>query len=447
MKKKINDEIIQFINEGTFVDKLWVEANHPADIAEVLSKFKLENILQFINLLSNQEIAQIIEHMGQGLQKEIIKSKEIDDIIDIFSYMSTDNITDILGNLSVNIRKKLLNQMKQGEAQILRSLLGYEIDSAGGIMTTEYILLKDSLTKKEALEKIKEIGPKTEVIEIIYINNKDKELVGTINLRDILSVPNDTILRELMDENLITVTPEIDQEEVAYLVAKYDLTAIPVINKKGVLLGIITVDDIIDVIESENTEDMLRMVGVHEEESINSPLGKSIIRRLPWLITDLGTTFLSSFIVTLFEDVIAQVIVLSAILPILANMGGNAGGQTLSVVIRGIALGEININSKRGKMLIKEGLLGLINGAVLGLVASVVLYIIHGNIYIGLIVFLAMVINLFIAGLLGFLIPYSLKLLGFDPALGSAIFLTTFTDIFGFLIFLSLAKIFINYLV
>ena len=447
MTEKMKDEIMQFISEDTSINQQWMEVNHPADIAEGLSELKPENMLQFITFLDSQEIALIIEHMDYKLQKEIIKSKEIDDIIDIFSYMSTDNITDILGNLSVNMRKKLLNQMKKGEAQILRSLLGYEIDSAGGIMTTEYILLKETLTKKEALEKIKDIGPRTEVIDIIYINNNKKELVGTVDLRDILSAPDEKILAELMDENLITVTPELDQEEAAYLVAKYDLTAIPVVNKKGSLLGIITVDDIIDVIEEENTEDMLRMVGVHEEESIDSPLRKSVIRRLPWLFINLFTAFLASLTVGLFEDVIAQVVVLAAMMPIVAGMGGNAGSQTLSVVIRGIALGEVDLNKKSWKLVLRQGILGLINGAVIGLLTGVILYVIYGNPYLGLIVFMAMMLNLLIAGLFGFLIPLSLRLFGIDPALASAIFLTTATDIFGFFVFLGLAKIFINYLV
>lgn len=447
MTEKIKEEMLQFINEGISDNISWMEDNHPADIAEVLSELKPENMLEIISLLDNQEIAQVIEHLDQELQKEIITSKEIDEIIDIFSYMSKDNITDILGNLSVDLRKKLLNQMKHGEAQILRNLLGYEIDSAGGIMTTEYILLKETLTKKEALEKIKEIGPRTEVIDIIYINNDKKELVGTVDLRDILSAPDDTILAELMDENLIYVAPEMDQEKVAYLVAKYDLTAIPVINKNKVMLGIITVDDVIDVIEEENTEDMLRMAGVHEEESIDSPLKKSVIRRLPWLFINLFTAFLVSMTVSLFEEVIQQVVVLAVMMPIVAMMGGNAGNQTLSVVIRGIALGELTLNKESWKLIIKQIVLGLINGAVLGLFTGIVLYFVYGNPYLGLIIFLAMTVNILIAGLFGFLIPLGLKVLGVDPAMASAIFLTTATDIFGFFVFLWLAKVFINYLV
>lgn len=441
----IREEISQFV-ENNFIDEKWYELYHPADIAEALEELEPEILHSFVALMDLENLARIIELADEDLQLEIINKLSLEDAIEIFSYMSTDNTIDILGNLSIDKRKSLLKEMKQGEANELRKLLGYDAESAGGIMTTEYIILKEELSKKEALTKIAEIGPRTEIIDIIYINNNKDELVGTVDLRELLNVSDEISLAEIMDENLIAVTPDVDQEEVAFLVAKYDLTAIPVINKNKKMIGIITVDDIIDVIEAENTEDMLRLAGVHEEESINSPLGKSIIRRLPWLVVNLGMTFLSAFIISLFEDVIAQVVVLASVLPIIANMGGNAGNQSLSVVIRGIALGDLDINSERGKILLKEGLLGLINGAVIGLVTAIVLYITHGNPYLGVIVFLSLVFSLFVAGLLGFLIPMGLKLIGFDPALGSSIFLTTFLDIFGFFVFLSLARILINLL-
>ena len=441
----IREEISQFV-ENNFIDEKWYELYHPADIAEALEELEPEILHSFVALMDLENLARIIELADEDLQLEIINKLSLEDAIEIFSYMSTDNTIDILGNLSIDKRKSLLKEMKQGEANELRKLLGYDAESAGGIMTTEYIILKEELSKKEALTKIAEIGPRTEIIDIIYINNNKDELVGTVDLRELLNVSDEISLAEIMDENLIAVTPDVDQEEVAFLVAKYDLTAIPVINQNNKMIGIITVDDIIDVIEAENTEDMLRLAGVHEEENINSPLGKSVTRRLPWLAVDLGMTFLSAFIVSLFEDVIAQAVVLASVLPIIANMGGNAGNQSLSVMIRGIALGDLDLDSENGKILLKEGLLGLINGAAIGLFAATVMYFIHGNPYLGLIIFLSLTLNLFIAGLLGFLIPMVLKWMGFDPALGSSIFLTTFLDIVGFFVFLSLARIFINLL-
>src|SRR5690554_3383825 len=268
----IREEISQFV-ENNFIDEKWYELYHPADIAEALEELEPEILHSFVALMDLENLARIIELADEDLQLEIINKLSLEDAIEIFSYMSTDNTIDILGNLSIDKRKSLLKEMKQGEANELRKLLGYDAESAGGIMTTEYIILKEELSKKEALTKIAEIGPRTEIIDIIYINNNKDELVGTVDLRELLNVSDEISLAEIMDENLIAVTPDVDQEEVAYLVAKYDLTAIPVINKNKKMIGIITVDDIIDVIEEEHTEDMLRLAGVHEEESINSPLG------------------------------------------------------------------------------------------------------------------------------------------------------------------------------
>jgi len=444
--KKIKEDVVEFLNEDTIINETWVEKNHPIDIAEALSELEEEKVNSFTDLLSNRDLADILEQSDEELQVDILKPKEVDEIIDIFSHMATDEITDILGNLTIKRRKELLQRMKQGEAKIIKDFLGYDIESAGGIMTTEYILLNKGLNTKQALDKIKEIGPDTEVIDTIFIMDNNKILVGTVDLRDILNSPDKMLLEEIMDDNIITVSPDMDQELVAHQVAKYNLTALPVVNKNNILLGIITVDDVIDVIEAENTEDMFRMVGVHEEESINSPLLKSIRRRLPWLCINLGTAFLAAFTVGLFEDVIAQVVALAAAMPIVAGMGGNAGTQTLSVVIRGIALGEVD-SKHSWKLVLKEGFLGLINGAATGLLTGVILYMVYGNPYLGLIIFLAMILNLLIAGLFGFLIPLGLRSIGVDPALASAIFLTTATDVFGFFVFLGLAKLFLEYLV
>ncbi|MFO7814623.1 MAG: magnesium transporter [Halanaerobiales bacterium] len=442
----IKEDMQEYIEKDIFVDEEWLEDKYPIDIAEALSKMEEDKVKDIADLLDNEDLAEIVEQSEEDLQITILKAKTYDEIIDIFSYIATDVITDILGNLPIDMSKNLLRHMKQSEAEVLKQLLGYDTESAGGIMTTEYIIFNENLTVAQALEKIRYIGPKTEIIDMIYIQNYKKELVGVVELRDIFNNSDDTKLKEIMNDNIISVQPDVDQEIVAQQVAKYDLSAMPVVNKNNKLLGIITFDDIIDVIEAENTEDMFRMVGVDEEESINSPFFKSIRRRLPWLFINLGTAFLAAFTVGLFEDVIAKVAILAAAMPVVAGMGGNAGTQTLSVVIRGIALGEVE-EGKTWRLVIKEGLLGLVHGLAIGLLTGGVLYLITGNPFLGIIIFAAMVFNLLIAGLFGFLIPLGLKAMGIDPALASAIFLTTATDVFGFFAFLGLATIFLELLV
>lgn len=449
MEKNINEiklDIDKYLEQEKTPEDKWLIENHPIDIAEALSDLEAVEINNFTNLLDTEELADIFEEAEEELQIDILKYKSAHEIIDIFSHMAADDITDILGLLPIQKRKELLRQMKQDDALIVRNLLGYDKDSAGGIMTTEYILLNKNLTTTEALTKLKNIAPDTEIIDTIFVSDNQKKLVGIVDLRNILSSADNIKLAEIMDDNLIKVAADVDQEIVAQLVSKYDLTVIPVINKNDILIGIITVDDIIDVIEAENTEDMFKMVGVHEEESIDSPLWKSIKSRLPWMYINLATAFLATFTVNLFESTIAKVVALAAAMPIVAGMGGNAGSQTLSIVIRGIALGEIDFQDN-WKLLFKEALIGIINGAATGLVTGIILYLMYGNYYLGLIIFLAMILNLFAAGLFGFLIPLGLKLVGIDPALASAIFLTTVTDVFGFFVFLGLAKLFLPFLI
>ncbi len=441
------DELLNSILVGD-KERLYeiIDNMYPIDIAIALESYEDDTIIKFYHIIDNELIADITEQADEDLQVRIIKLFSYKDIVNIFSYMSNDDVADILGNLPIKLRKELLKLMKSGDTKELQVLLGYEEDSAGGIMTTEYIALKGDLTIGDTLKKIKEIGPRTEVIETIFVLNQNKQLVGTADLRDILIGKEETRLVDIINENILAVHPEVDQEEVSRLVSKYDLKVIPVVNRNNNILGIITVDDIIDVIVEEHTEDILHLAGVSKEESVDTSLVTSIKKRLPWLFINLGTAFLASFTVGLFEDVIAQVVALAAAMPIVAGMGGNSGTQTLSVVIRSIALGEIELK-KEWKLVFKEIALGIINGAATGLITGLILYLRYGNPYLGIIIFVAMIGNLVIAGFFGFLIPLILDVLGIDPALASAIFLTTATDVFGFFLFLGLAKMFLPFLI
>ena len=249
-----------------------------------------------------------------------------------------------------------------------------------------------------------------------------------------------------MDPGVIYVTPEVDQEEVAKKVSRYDLNSIPVVNAKKQLLGIITVDDVIDVIIEEHDEDMLQMAGVSSEERLNTSLGQSIRFRLPWLLVNLATAFLASFTVKMFESTINKVVALSAIMTIVSGMGGNAGTQTMSVLVRELSHNKIT-TAEALKGFFKEILLGVIDGAANGVVTGVAVYFIYGNFYLGVIVLVAMIGNMIVAGVFGFLVPLILDKIHADPAVASSIFVTTATDVLGFFIFLGLATIFMPLLI
>lgn len=418
---------------------------HPIDVAFYLERSTNEELDTFIKFTDVNYRARILEQASIDMQIRFLEILQYEEIVDLFALMSNDDVADTLSNLPIHKRKALLNEMKASETQTIEALLGYSEDSAGGIMTTEFIALKKNLNVKDALLKIKEIGPKTEVIELIFVIDDEQKLYGTVDLRDIFVAEDKVLLEELTNVHVVTVYPETDQEKVSLLVSKYDLKAIPVINKQRVLLGIITVDDIIDVIVQEHTEDMLRLAGVRGQDLENRSVFKSVQRRLPWLMINLGTAFLAAFTVTMFESVIAQVVALASSMSIVTGMGGNAGNQSLSVVVRGIALGELDFK-KSWLLVFREMLVGITQGAIIGVLAGIILYMKVGNIMFGVIIFIAMVMNMLIATSFGFLIPLIIKRFNFDPALGSSIFLTASTDIFGFFIFLSLAKLFLPYL-
>ncbi len=443
----LSDELLEAISarDAKRLNKL-VDELHPVDLALLIKELEEDDVIFVCRSLSDKTLAGILEEADDDVQEQIIDLLDNYRVIFLFNYMAKDDIVDILGEFPLNRRKEIINMMKSGERKVIQDLLGYGENTAGGIMTTEYIALKSNLSVADAIAAIKQIAPKTEVIDIIFIINDKRELVGTVDLRDILTYPNDESLINLTNSNVISVDPDMDQEEVSLLVSKYNLKAIPVVNKKNGLLGIITVDDVIEVMVEEHTEDLLRLGGASKEETIDSSVFDSVKMRLPWLMINLATAFLASFTVSIFEGTIAQVVALAVAMPIVAGMGGNAGTQTLSIVIRSIALGEADLK-RSWKLVFKELGLGIVNGFATGVITGIVLYFMFGNVYLGFIIFAAMIANLIISGTFGFLIPLVLKKLKIDPALASSILLTTATDVFGFFVFLGLAQLFLPLLV
>lgn len=415
------------------------------DIATTLSDYEDNQILKLCTALIDEKLAMILQQAEEKEQIRILNFLTNEKIIKVFSYMQKDDIVDILGILPTGKRKELINLMRKGDRTVIEQLLGYKEDCAGGIMTTEYIAISNTLDINGALQKIKEISPKTELLDTIFVMDSKKKLVGIVELREILIGEENKYVSEIMNKNFIYVEPETDQEKVALTANKYDLTVIPVVNKNMVMLGIITIDDIMDVMIEEQTEDVLKMGGVAKEETIDSTLSESIIMRFPWLFVNLITAFLASMTVKAFENTIAQVVALSAIMSIVTGMGGNAGTQTVSIIIRNIAMGKVKLNDAL-PLLKKEVLLGIINGAGIGIITGIVVGIMYSNLCLGVIIFLAMIGNFIVAGLSGLIIPLILDRFNIDPALSSSIFLTTATDILGFFIFLSLANVFLPFL-
>jgi magnesium transporter len=333
--------------------------------------------------------------------------------------------------------------MRPKESTVVENLLEYAERTAGRIMNPNVFALAEDMTVGEAITALQS-SRDVEMVFYLYIVDARRHLVGVTSLRRLLLVSPETPLKRIMTPEPISARVDMDQEEAARLVASYNLLAIPVVDESNKLVGLITVDDVIDVIKDEATEDLYRLAGVSSDERVFTPAGESLRKRMPWLIVNLATAFMAAAVVGIFQNTISAWVALAVFMPIVAGMGGNAATQTLTVIVRGIALGELTWGNSR-KALNKELLVGIGNGLVVGTIAALIAWVMNGDPKLGILLALAMVVNLFVAGLAGTLIPLGLKAMKVDPALASAVFITTFTDVAGFASFLGLATLFLRY--
>ncbi len=413
---------------------------HPADIAEVLSHLSDEQAVELLHrLYLRRAAAETLGEMEPEDSAELLAGLDPKEAIRILSRMDPDDAVDLLEELPESAQKELLSHLDREEATVLAGLLAYPPDTAGGLMSPEVIALPLSMTVQEAIDSLRRRVEEAETIYYAYAVDEQGRLLGVFSLRDMALAQPDSPLSSLLKRDVISIPVEADAEEVARLFDKYNFYALPVVNAGGRLLGIITIDDVIDVIREEATEDIYRSQGVPLEERVDTPWYESIKWRMPWLYFNLLTAFLAASVVGAFESTIAKFAVLAFFMPIIAGQGGNAGMQTVTIVTRGIALGEVP-KGEGWRILAKEVMLGILNGLAMGVVVGAVGYVWKGTYALGLVVFLAMTLNLVTAGITGTVIPLGLRALRLDPALGSSIFLTTFTDTLGFAFLFLLAR-------
>lgn len=422
------------------------EEYHPVDLGIESEDLEEDELRILVKNVTHENLALLLESSEEELDAKIMSFFTNDELIEIFTHMEHSIVADLLGVLSTVRRKSILSLMKSADQNILKMILSFDEESAGGIMTTNFISLRENLTAEEAIKKIRTISPETEIIDEIFVTDNYHRLRGIVTLRDLLVSSAKTVLKDILEEVDFYVFATDDQEVAANLFSKYELDILPVVNNNMAILGVITSEDIIAIIDQEHNEDILQMHGVNADEEYDSNWVDSFKSRIPWLIVNLLTAFLASSVVKSFESTISQVVVLSAAMPIVTGMGGNAGSQTLSIILTSLARGELSLKEDY-KLVFKEIFLGLFEGAIIGILAATVFVFWHKNIYLGLILFLAMILNMIIACSMGFLIPLILDKLKVDPAIASSIFLTTFTDVFGFFIFLGLATIFLPKLI
>ena len=386
---------------------------------------------------------ETLSELGPEAGAHLLAGRSAEEIAKLVQELPSDDAAALIDNLPEELSTAVLEFMGRKESGEVENLLEYPEQTAGRIMNPHVFALAEDLTVGEAITALQS-SRDVEMVFYLYIVDARGHLVGVTSLRRLLLVSPETPLKRIMTADPISARVDMDQEEVARLVASYNLLAIPVVDEHNKLVGVITVDDVIDVIKDEATEDLYRLAGVSSDERVFTPASESLRKRMPWLIVNLATAFLAAAVVGVFQQTIASWVALAVFMPIVAGMGGNAATQTLTVIIRGIALGELTWSNSR-KALLKNVLVGVGNGIVVGAIAAVVAWVMNGDFRLGIILAMAMVINLFVAGLVGTLIPLGLKALKIDPALASAVFITTFTDVCGFASFLGLATLFTRY--
>ena len=424
-----------------------LQKQHPADLAQVLSALpERDRAAAFETLLTrNTRLAgETVSEMEAEVGAQLLASQPAEEIARIVREIPSDDAAVLLDRLPADLSSVVLELMGHKEGTEVESLLEYPEQTAGRIMNPNVFALSEDLMVGEAISALQSARD-VEMVFYLYVVDERRHLVGVVSLRRLLLVSPETPLNRIMTTELISVQVDTDQEEVARQVASYNLLAIPVIDAENKLIGVITVDDVIDVIKDEATEDIYRLAGVAGDERVITPATDALRKRLPWLLVNLVTAFLAASVVKVFQGTISEVVALAVFMPIVAGMGGNAATQTLTVIVRGIALGELTWENTR-KTLVKEALVGLGNGLGVGLVAAVGAWLLQGDPVLGLILGLAMILNMVVAAVAGTVIPVALRALKIDPALASSVFITTFTDVAGFASFLGLATVFLRYL-
>ncbi len=438
----------KFINVGS-LSRLWnlVKNFHPAEIANLMDHLISRERLILINTLYERDkdkAAEVLSELDPEDAASILENLPIDQIADIMQITPSDDVAPILELLPEEMKDAVLAAMAQKTTEEVMELLDHEQETAGRIMSPNFYALNENTNVSDTITAM-QLESDVESAFYLYVIDDQDHLQGVVSLRQLLFSRPNTPLKNIMTRDVISVHTETDQEEVARQVADYNLVAIPVVDSEGKLSGVITVDDIIDVIDKEATEDIYKMLSLDTTDRIQDSPFTSIKKRLPFLLFSLLTASVAPLVVKYFEGTIQDFVTLAVFMPLVAALGGIAGNQTIAIMVREIAIGQTEWISAR-KALFKELLVGIGNGLVLGVIVGVASYAIYGNLYLGLVLGVAVIINLFVAALIGTLIPFFLRLLKLDPALGSVNLLTMFTDSIGLLTFLGLATFFLAYL-
>lgn len=430
------DRVLRFIGKS-----------HPADIALLFKGLDSTEVRQLFDVLfSSRRAAKTLKELPLELLPDILALIDDEKVGRLIVRADPDDAVTFIDSLPDERREQVMALLDPERQAAVREIINYPDGTVGRLMTTDFMALPPDTTAQGAIDKIRERG-ELESFFYLYVVDDDGKLVGVVPIRNLVIAPPARKLSDMMIADPIKADVFMDQEEAARIVAKYELLALPIVDEGGRLEGIITVDDVIDIIKEESTEDMYKMVGLAEEDRVFTPVSRSVKMRLPWTILNLVTATLAASIVGMFEGTLHEIIALVTFMPVVAGVGGNGATQTATVIIRAIALGELEFSSV-WKAIVKQVSVNICIAIAAGAMIALAAGLWKSNPYLGLVLGGAMLLNLgLMAGFAGAVIPLLLKAMKLDPALGSGIIVTGLTDAFGFLSFLGLATIFRSYLI
>ena len=412
------------------------------DIGHLITASPPRQRMLLWNLFSEEQQSDIIQYVDEDIVSDLLESKTPIEIANVLEHVdSDDDVTDILQQLPDVIMVEVLRSMREQDRERVETLLSYPDDTAGGLMSTDIISVRAAVTVDVVLRYLRRHTELPPMTDSIFVVNRHDILVGSLPLSSLLVADPNTTVRDVMSTDVEPIVDTMPEDEIAGLFERFDLVSAPVVDEQGKLLGRITVDDVVDVIIEQADHSILAMAGLAQDEDTFAPIMKTARSRAFWLGTNLVTAFIASAVINLFEGTIAKVVALAVLMPIVASMGGVAGSQTLTLVIRNMALGHVMEGNKRW-LLNRELAVGALNGVFWALVVAVVAALVFNDPLLGLIIAIALVINMIVAALTGVLLPGVLKSMGIDPAIAGTVVLTTVTDVVGFMSFLGLATYF-----
>jgi len=430
--EKINISDLQFINQ-TLKDL------HPSDVANLIENLSYETRVKLIKIESVNIAPEIFIELNESIQSEVLQLLSIDSISNIIKRLESDDAVSILENLELEKKNLILDKLPPKDRFLLEEGLSYPEDSAARIMQREFTAIPSNWTVGQTIDYLRESKDlPQEFLEIFIVDNEFKP-IGTVPSSRVLRTSRDSKMDLIMREMPVLISVNMDKEEVGQAFENYNLVSAGVINKNNKLVGMITADDIVTVVQEEAEEDVLRLAGVGNEEITDSVFVKTK-RRFNWLLVNLATALLASWVISIFGAEIEKVVALAFLMPIVASMGGNAGMQTLAVTIRAIATKELS-SSNINKIITKEFFIGVLNGIIFAIITGVIIQLWFKQFDLSIIIAASMVLNMIVAGLFGILIPVTLKKMNIDPALASSVFVTTVTDVIGFLSFLGIGSL------